>query len=206
MKLANVFLVVHILLLIVLLSTFANAWVSPNHFSKLNLLSLGFPYLFALHLFFTLIWFFIRKKVAFAFLLSMLMFYNPVRRWVNFSPNTTAQKNQKEIKVLTYNVKYGSSGWPTVKKYITDQDADLILVQERDTSKALRDDLVKYPSVILKTKHRIICQEELLNDGSKGNSFYADVNIDGKIIRVINVYLEPFRLNKNMLGMNDEHY
>ncbi|UFH30470.1 endonuclease/exonuclease/phosphatase family protein [Chryseobacterium sp. C-71] len=205
MKRVHVFLVFHILLIALLLGTFANAWIAPNYFSKLNLLSLAFPYLIVLHLLLTIIWFFKQKKIAIVFLLSTFIFYNPVRRWVNFTPQQTAQSHQKDIKVLTFNVKYGSSGWPTVKKYITDQNADIILVQEKDTSTALRKDLVKYPSVILKTKHKILRQGDLINDDSKGNSFYADIDIDGKIIRVINVYLEPFRLNKNMLGMQDEN-
>lgn len=205
MKRGHVFLVFHSILFILLLSTFANAWISPQYFSKLNLLSLGFPYLIILHLIFTLIWIFKRKKIAIAFLLLTFVFYNPVRRWVNFTPQQISQSKKNEIKVLTYNVKYGSAGWPTVKKYITDQNADIILVQEKDTSTALRKDLVKYPSVILKTRHKILRQRDLLNDQSKGNSFYADVEINGKIIRVVNVYLEPFRLNKNMLGMKDEN-
>ncbi|CAD7806334.1 hypothetical protein CHRY9390_01496 [Chryseobacterium aquaeductus] len=205
MKRAHIFLVFHLLLFLVLLSTFANAWVSPHYFSKLNLLSLAFPYLFLLHLLFTLIWFFKRKKIAAVFFLVTFIFYNPVRRWVNFSPQKTAQSHQKDIKVLTYNVKYGSAGWYTMRKYIRDQNADIILVQEKDTSRALRNDLVKYPSVILKTKHKIVRQQNLFNDGSKGNSFYADVDINGKIIRVINVYLEPFKLNKSMLGMHDKY-
>lgn len=204
MKRGHVFLLIHILLIVVLLSTFANAWVAPNYFSKLNLLSLGFPYLILIHLLFTLIWFFRKKKIAFIFVAITFIFYNPVRRWVNFSPQQHIESGQKDIKVLTFNVKYGSSGWPTVKKYITDQNADIILVQEKDTITAFRKDLVKYPSVILKTKHKILRQEDLLKDDSKGNSFYADVEINGKIIRVINVYLEPFRLNKNMLGMEED--
>ncbi|RZJ48352.1 MAG: metal-dependent hydrolase [Chryseobacterium sp.] len=205
MKRGHVFLVFHSILFILLLSTFANAWISPQYFSKLNLISLGFPYLIILHLIFTLIWIFKRKKIAIAFLLLTFVFYNPVRRWVNFTPQQISQSKKNEIKVLTYNVKYGSAGWPTVKKYITDQNADIILVQEKDTSTALRKDLVKYPSVILKTRHKILRQRDLFNDQSKGNSFYADVEINGKIIRVVNVYLEPFRLNKNMLGMKDEN-
>jgi hypothetical protein len=64
--------------------------------------------------------------------------------------------------VLTFNVKYGDFGWDKVKNYIKDQNADIILVQEKDTNRALRQDLVKYPSVILKTKHKIVRQEELL--------------------------------------------
>ena len=205
MKRAHVFLVFQCLLIVLLLSTFANAWISPNYFSELNLLSLAFPYLLTLHLIFTLIWFIKNKKIATIFLLSTFIFWNPVRRWVNFTPQQVAHSKKNEIKVLTFNVKYGSSGWSTVKKYITDQNADIILVQERDTITAFRKDLVKYPSVILKTRHKILRQHDLINDKSKGNSFYADVDINGKIIRVINVYLEPFRLNKNMLGIEDKN-
>lgn len=205
MKRASIFLTFHLFLIALLLSTFANAWISPNFFSSLNLLSLVFPYLFLLHLVFTFIWFFKHKKIAAAFLLSTLIFFNPVRRWVNFTPKQTPQNSENTIKVLTFNVKYGSSGWPTVKKYITDQNADIILVQEKDTVSALRKDLIKYPSVILKTRHKILHQADLINDDSKGNSFYADVDVNGKIIRIVNVYLEPFKLNKNMLGMKDEY-
>lgn len=206
MKMAKVLLRIHIFVLFLLISTFANAWIAPHHFSKLNLLSLCFPYLLFIHLIFTVIWILKKDKIAVVFVLSTFLFYNPIRRWVNFSPQkNTAGNTKNDIKVLTYNVKYGSAGWPKVKKYITDQDADIIFVQEKDTNRAVRKDLVKYPSVIIKTKHKILHQEDLINDDYKGNSFYADIDINGKIIRVINVYLEPFRLNKNMLGMQDEH-
>ena len=199
-------LFIHLGVLILLLSTFANAWIPPNYFSKLNLLSLVFPYLIFAHLLLTIVWVIKKKKIALVFFLSTFIFYNPVRRWVNFSPqNKDIDTAKTDLKVLTFNVKYGSSGWNKVKKYITDQNADIILVQEKDTNRAVRSDLIKYPSVILKTKHKILRQGDLINDDSKGNSFYADIDINGKIVRVINVYLEPFRLNKNMLGMEDKH-
>lgn len=205
MKRAPIFLIFHLGVLLLLISTFANAWIAPNYFSKLNLLSLGFPYLIFTHLLLTLIWVLKKKKIAIFFVLSTFIFYNPVRRWINFSPKDKSIEAAKtDIKVITYNVKYGASGWNNVKKYITDQNADIILVQEKDTNRAVRQDLVKYPSVILKTKHKILRQQDLIDDQSKGNSFYADVDINGKIVRIINVYLEPFRLNKNMLGMEGE--
>lgn len=137
------------------------------------------------------------------FALGTLVFLNPIRRWINFSTKTDNVKSIRDIKVLTFNVKYGDFGWEKVKKYIRDQNADIILVQEKDTNTALQKDMVKYPTVILKTKHRIVRQEELITDKSRGNSFYADVDINGKIIRVVNVYLEPFRLNKGMFNFAD---
>ncbi|GAB0155892.1 endonuclease/exonuclease/phosphatase family protein [Chryseobacterium sp. Alg-005] len=201
MKPNQILLFFHISVIVLLLCTLGNAWIPPNLVGNLNLLSLGFPYLMVLHLIFTLIWIFKMKKIAFLFAASMLLFYNPVRRWVNFSPKSENLKSIRDIKVLTFNVKYGSFGWDKVKKYIQDQDADIILVQEKDTNRDLKQDMVKYPTVILKTKHRIVRQAELIEDKSRGNSFYADVDIRGKIVRVVNVYLEPFRLHKSMFEL-----
>lgn len=204
------FLIVHGILILLLLGTLANAWVSPEIFSKLNILSLAFPYLLILHFVFLGIWLFINRKVGFIFLLCTVIFYNPMRRWINISPSKSISKNQKsDIKVVTFNVKYGDAGWNKVKNYLLKQEADLIFVQEKDTNRVLREGLVKYPCVILKTKHNILRQGNLLEDDENdntGNSFFADVEINGRIIRVINVYLEPFRLNKNVLGMKDEYF
>lgn len=199
MKLSQLLLFIHIVVAVLLLCTLGNAWIPPNFLDALNLLSLGFPYLIIVYVLLTFVWVIKRKKVAIAFALGAIIFYNPVRRWVNFSPKTENLKSIRDIKVLTFNVKYGDFGWDKVKKYITDQNADIILVQEKDTNRAIRKDMIKYPSVILKTKHTILRQESLIEDKARGNSFYADIDINGKIIRVVNVYLEPFRLHKSML-------
>lgn len=203
MKPNQILLFSHILVAILLLCTLGNAWIAPNLLGNLNLLSLAFPYLIIVHVLFTIIWFLKRRKLPYYLPWELLFFFNPIRRWINFSPKTDNVKSIRDIKVLTFNVKYGDFGWDKVKKYITDQNADIILVQEKDTNRALRKDMVKYPTVILKTKHRIVRQEELITDKSRGNSFYADVDINGKIIRVVNVYLEPFRLNKAMFNLAD---
>ncbi|MBQ0152372.1 MAG: endonuclease/exonuclease/phosphatase family protein [Chryseobacterium sp.] len=207
MKRARIFLVIHCCIFILLLSTIANAWIPPYLLGILNLLSLSFPYLLILHLIFISIWFFKKRKIALIFLVATSIFYNPIRRWINYSPlQNLIVSNDDSIKVISYNVKYGSTGWENLRKYILDQDADIILVQERDNKTDLKTDMVKYPTVVLKTKHKIIRQADLFNDASKGNSFYADVDINGKIIRIVNVYLEPFRLHKNMIGLKDEYY
>ncbi|WP_160139027.1 endonuclease/exonuclease/phosphatase family protein [Chryseobacterium sp. c4a] len=203
MKSNQILLFIHIAVAVLLLCTLGNAWVPPNLLGNLNLLSLGFPYLISVHIILTLVWMIKKNKIAIAFALGTLLFYNPIRRWVNFSPQTDKVKTIRDIKVLTFNVKYGDYGWDKVKNYIKEQDPDIILVQEKDTNRALRQDLVKYPSVILKTKHKIVRQAEIIEDKSRGNSFYADVDINGKIIRIVNVYLEPFRLQKTMFTKLD---
>ncbi|SMO56392.1 Metal-dependent hydrolase, endonuclease/exonuclease/phosphatase family [Chryseobacterium rhizoplanae] len=203
MKSNQILLFIHIVIAVLLLSTLGNAWIPPNLLGYLNLLSLGFPYLMLAHVILTLIWIFKKQKIAIAFALGTLIFYNPIRRWINFSPKTENVKTIRDIKVLTFNVKYGEYGWDKVKNYIKEQDADIILVQEKDTNRAIKRDLIKYPSVILKTKHKIVRQAELIDEKARGNSFYADIDINGKVIRIINVYLEPFRLNKSMFTKLD---
>ncbi|CAD0222409.1 endonuclease/exonuclease/phosphatase family protein [Chryseobacterium sp. D764] len=203
MKSNQILLFIHIVIAVLLLSTLGNAWIPPNLLGYLNLLSLGFPYLILAHLILTLIWIFKKQKIAIAFALGTLIFYNPIRRWVNFSPKTENGKTIRDIKVLTFNVKYGEYGWDKVKNYIKEQDADIILVQEKDTNRAIKRDLIKYPSVILKTKHKIVRQAELIDEKARGNSFYADIDINGKVVRIINVYLEPFRLHKSMFTKLD---
>lgn len=202
MKPSQILLFSHIAVIVLLLCTLGNAWVPPNILGSLNLLPLVFPYLVLVHIVLTIVWIIKKKKIAIVFLLSTFIFYNPIRRWINFSPKTENTKSMRDVKILTFNVKYGEFGWDKVKKYINDQDADIVLIQEKDTNRAVRKDMVKYPTVILKTKHRVIRQAELIEDKSRGNSFYADVEINGKIIRIVNVYLEPFRLNKSMFNFD----
>lgn len=203
MKSNQILLFIHIVVAVLLLCTLGNAWIPPNILGNLNLLSLGFPYLILAHIILTLIWIFKKEKIAIAFALGTLIFYNPIRRWINFSPKTENLKTIRDIKVLTFNVKYGEYGWDKVKDYIKAQDADIILVQEKDTNRVIKRDLIKYPSVILKTKHKIVRQAELIDEKARGNSFYADIDINGKVVRIINVYLEPFRLNKSMFTKLD---
>ena len=204
MKRAHIFLFIHLFIFILLVCTLLNAYISLQVFPYFNILSIVFPYLLCIHIIFTLIFIFKKKKNAWLAIVSLLLFYTPTKRWVRISFTENQPQNGKlKIKVLSYNVKYGSKGWPKIRDYIRSQNADFIFVQEKDTNHAVRQDLVKYPSVILKTKHKILRQQDLMNDYCSGNSFYADVLMHGKIIRIVNVYLEPFRLNKSMLKVKD---
>ncbi|KQR95152.1 metal-dependent hydrolase [Chryseobacterium sp. Leaf180] len=204
MRRAHIFLFIHFSIFVLLVCTLLNAYISLQSFPYFNFLSIVFPYLLCIHIILTLILILKKRKIAWLAIVSAILFYMPAKRWVRLSfAENQPQKNKLQIKVLSYNVKYGSKGWPKIRDYIRSQDADFIFVQEKDTNHEVRRDLVKYPSVILKTKHKILRQQELMNDYCNGNSFYADVQIHGKIIRIVNVYLEPFRLNKSMLKVKD---
>lgn len=193
-----VFLIIHIAVIALLCGTLLNAYVPPKIFGYLNLLSLGFPVLMILHFFLTLFWIFTWKKRAIIFLLISLLFFNPVRRWINYSQNSGKTGS---IKVVTFNSKNGQYATDetgnSVLNFIRAQDADIALLQENILPQ--KEGYIQQDIITLKTKHKILKQENLITDGSNAYSFYTDIDVNGKIIRVVNVYLQPFQLAKSMV-------
>ena len=57
--------------------------------------------------------------------------------------------------------------------------------------------------VALNSKTEIIKTEKIATTGN-GNAFYADIKFEGKIIRVINVYLNPFFFDKKMVKPSED--
>lgn len=203
--------VVHIGVFFLLAAMLLNAYVPPKTFPWFNLLSLGFPVLIILYVILTLFWIFSWKKRAFVFLFLGLMFFKPVIRWVNYSP----QKNEtSDLKVLTMNAKGGFYGVDHINNYISSQNADIVMLQEYGGEmkyhfNGLQAGPQSYVTMIF-SRHKIIEQKQLIDSDHIFNNAYAtqtDIEIRGKIYRIINVYLQPFKFKKNMVklvGNSDE--
>ncbi len=195
-----VFLIIHIVIVALLCGTLLNAFVPPKVFGYINLLSLAFPVLMILHFFLTLFWIFTWKKRAIVFLIISLIFFNPVRRWINYSPNSGKTGSLKVVSFNSKNGEYASDDTESsVKDYIHNQNADIVLLQENKFESENEEGYIQKDIIGLKTKHKILKQEKLITNGSNAYSFYADIDVNGKIIRVINVYLQPFQLEKSMV-------
>lgn len=135
-----------------------------------------------------------------------LFFLNPVKRWVNFSPE---KKESSNLKMITFNVKGGKFGTENIREFINAQNADIVLLQEDGEADYKFNHLTKHPaSSIISTysKHRIIAQKELFkglyNDEFNAYSDQTDIEIRGKTYRVINTYLQPFKFEKSMVKLN----
>lgn len=194
-----VLLIFHLGVVALLLGTLLNDYVPPRLFGYLNLLSLGFPVLMIVHFLLTLFWIFAWKKRAILFILVSLVFLNPVRRWINYHPNT---EKEGTLKIITFNSKNGrlakKNNGSSVSEFLEKHDADVALLQE-NFQKGKSEGYLQYPVVALKTKHQILKHKDLIENGTNGHSFYADIDVNGKTIRVVNVYLEPFELEKSMV-------
>lgn len=185
----------HLIIIILLSATVVNDYVSPSVFPYLNLLSLAFPVLMILNLMLCLLWVISWKKRAVFFIVITLMMFTPIIRWINYNAKVAEEPN---LKIVTMNMHFGSYGKQKVIDFLKKTNADIILGQE--PIKNL--DIGGYPYKIdefailsLNSKTEIIKKEKLATF-SNGNAFYADIKFNGQIIRVVNIYLNPFFFNK----------
>lgn len=199
-----ILLILHVGILFLLLSTLLNAYVPPKIFPWFNLLSLGFPFLMISYVLLIFFWIFSWKKRAFVFMLLGLFFLNPVKRWINYSSDS---KGTADLKIVSFNTRGGLMGRETIGKYLESQNADVILLQEdRGTGYEFKGYEKANPKAILTvfTKHKVI-ETKLIDPASEEVQSYGtqtDIEIRGKIYRFINVYLHPFKFEKQMVKLN----
>lgn len=188
----------HLVIIILLLATLLNEYIAPSTFRYLNLLSLASPVLMIINIFLCVFWILTLKKRSLLFIGLTFLLFTPIRRWINYTQQSTEAPN---LKVLTMNTKSAHLGKKVLYDYLENAEADIIIAQEY--GRELRvpgypHRLEDYQIVALNSKTEIIKHEKLATF-SNGNAFYADVRFNGKIVRVINVYLNPFSFDKQMI-------
>lgn len=195
-----VFSFIHVVLLLLLAGTLLNNYIAPKTFWGFNFLSLGFPFFLILYIIILLFWVINFRKRAIFFLAFLVLLLTPIRRWVNYS---TLKNSKSDFKVLTYNTK-GIK--PELKNVLQSSQADVLMLQENGYDANSKLNLteypysaLKYPIISLYSKHPILQEGEILDETSNGHAQYADIDINGKRVRFVNVYLEPFYLTKSMV-------
>lgn len=195
--------IIHLGIFILLLGVLMNSFVPPQVFPWFNLLSLGFPILISAYILLTFFWIVSWKKRAFVFLVLGLLFFKPVIRWVNFSSKKDEEAN---LKIVSLNTKGGKLGVENIEKYINQQNADLVLLQEDGDLNYQFEGLErqkKVPVVSLYSKFKIIDHKDLqLYQNFNAFAERIDIEIKGKTYRFINIYLQPFKFEKNMVKLN----
>ena len=194
----------HLVIIVLLLGTLLNDYIPPRVFPWVNMLSLSFPVLMILNVLFCIFWLVLWKKRVFLFLLLSSFLVNPTRRWLNYSDTAHEKAN---LKIVSVNIKGGTLfGYQKVYDYLKTTDADIILAQEYASEFKVpgyehRTDA--YEIVALNSKIKILEQGKIATVGN-GNSFFADVEVNGKKIRLINVYLSPFSFDKGKVKPSED--
>lgn len=199
--------IIHIIILLFLGGILMNAYVPPKIFPYFNFLSLGFPILMITNVLLCIFWVFSFKKRAIFFLLISVLFLTPVRRWINYSAPTSEKST---FKMVTFNNKVNDFGKENVENYIESFHPDVVMLQEGGYKKLGNPELSDLenvfhcPIVSFYTKCKIVKKEQIVIGGN-GDAMMVDVEINGKIIRFINVYLEPFQLHKSMVKPTENY-
>ena len=195
------FLIIHLIVLGLLLGTTLNAYIPPSIISILNLLSLTFPILLSIHLLLTLFWILSWKKRAFVFILATGLLYNPISRWFNWNQS----KGESDLKIVTLNVKGSTFGPETINAYLKNVDADITFIQEDAAQLIFPEEAKRHSLLGISSKYQISNVTPIeLPDNGVAKAMYADVDVQGKIIRVINVYLESFQIDKKMVRPTED--
>lgn len=201
MKLIRTLLfLVHIVIVLLLAATMLNAYISPKSFPYFNFLSLGFPILMISNVLLIVFWVVSFKKRAVFFIIATAFFLTPIRRWVNYSP----QKDKNNaFKVISFNIKGGTLGKEEIENWVNSENPDVVFIQEigyvenRPYFKNLTG--ADNPQVVnIFTRHKVINRGSL-DFTNNAEGVFNDIQINGKIIRFLNVYLEPFQLHKDMV-------
>ena len=193
----------HLGILILLLATPLNSLISPQRFPFLNLLSLTFAPLMIVNLVAILFWIILWKKRALFFIACSLLLFNPTKRWINW---TSKSEEVPNLKIVSFNIKGGQMGRDKIYDYLENSGADIILGQEyggefnipnykhRTNEEAL---------VATNSKYEILKIQNIKTNGI-GSAIYTDIKINDKIIRIFNIYLNPFSFDKQKLKPSEE--
>ncbi|PTT34805.1 AP endonuclease [Chryseobacterium sp. HMWF028] len=133
-----------------------------------------------------------------------LAFINPIKRWVNYS---SPKNGDSEIKVVSFNTRSGGGGNEEIRTYLKSQNADVIFLQE-DSGKSYEFDGYQKTNptggFAILTRHKIISQNVIdpQDENVRIPGLQADIEINGRVYRFIDVYLHPFRFDKDMVRLN----
>jgi endonuclease/exonuclease/phosphatase (EEP) superfamily protein YafD len=197
------FAIIHIAIIVLLCGTLLNDYVSPKTFPGFNLLSLAFPVLMILNVLLIIFWIVLWKKRAIFFILASFLFLNPIKRWINYSPESAEKSN---LKVVSMNIKGGTMGREKVYEYLKNSGADIVFAQEYGDEfnvPGYAHHTNQHEIVALNSKQEIVSQGELASD-SVGNAFFADIKTENKIIRIVNVYMNPFSFDKQKVKPGED--
>ncbi|TDM00568.1 MAG: hypothetical protein C4K58_05050 [Flavobacteriaceae bacterium] len=192
----------HFWLVVLCYLPYLNTQISGAQLPILGGFTLFLPLLLALHLASLLLWFVSKKyKTFLVFLVLSIGLYKPFTSFVHF--NLWQKKSaQNPYKILSLNTRYFREGMEPFKLKIQRESPDFILLQEvkkeqaKDLAQNLDYQIAQFPYVCILSKYKIEKSAEIFDQTSNGHACYAEVNLDGQRLKIINTYLEPFYLDQ----------
>lgn len=222
--LKTLFLGLNLVSLCFLFAFFLTWYISPAKFVYWAYLGLAAPFIITANLFFLILWLIVKSwKLVLINIFSILLCFNPILTYspLNIISHT---ETEGSFKILSYNVRGFNwkldEAWSKnpIITYVKSTDADIVCFQEYlastndkfASSKNLQKALEKYPfyhvtalrstlggyeyGLACFSKYPIIEVEQIPIVSSDNGSVLYKINVNGKIVSVINNHLESNRL------------
>ncbi len=173
--LTKIMVVVNFFIIVLLLLSYLSLYVSPEKFWPLAFAGLAYPVFLVLNLFFVLFWLVFLKKYFLLSLITILLGYNQIKTFINFSGPESKLDFGNSIKVMSYNVRLfdlynwrnpsGKATRTAIFDLINTESADILCLQEYYSGAGKNADFAD--TICQKTgyKYRNI---ELINKANKG--------------------------------------
>ncbi|MDR2498571.1 MAG: endonuclease/exonuclease/phosphatase family protein [Tannerellaceae bacterium] len=209
----------NVLAALTLIAASISDMISPEHFIGFAYLGLAYPFICVLNVGFLLYWVFAKRWFVFISLFAFLVSWQPTKNYFPLHPSV-AIPDSNVIKVLTYNVMgfayadHSESSPNRIVRYIAESDADIVCMQEyfvsRSSNKLTAQKLnaalsmYAYRSVVrlkgfdwglaLYSKYPILQSRRIPYPSRDNGSSIHQIDVNGKIVTVINNHLESFKL------------
>ena len=193
---------INMIVLAIAYSIYLNKFFSPSEIPYFNFVSIGYPIVFVFVLLFLVYWILVSwKHFVIIFFLSLgtllpLYLSYPL---INIYRQSKVEKN---LSVMTFNP-HGFKADGT-EELVKNNLADIILFQEgrKGSHKPLDGYYAEYYGVLsIYSKYPIIQTNRITekDDETSGVAAYADIDLGFDTIRVVNIYMEPMYITKDLV-------
>ncbi|MBS7321689.1 MAG: endonuclease, partial [Myroides sp.] len=203
----------NIVLVLLTLAGYLLPSMAPKLFPFLSVLTLILPTLLILNLFFVGYWAVQLKRQAFLSIVVFLIGFTFFTKFYKFS-SKNEEVIDSDFTVLSYNVRLfnlfdwipGENVADNIKKFIEEQNPDIICFQEYSKSADYELDDYKFRHIIMHgnkiktgqaifSKYRIIDEGEIALPSSDNNVVYADIVKGEDTIRVYSIHLQSVNIS-----------
>lgn len=226
-------LILNVIVVLALFVAYLSVYIPPDKYWIPAFFGMAYPFIMVANFLFLIFWILFKPGYALLPILSILIGWGFLSRYIQFSAEKT---EDAAIKVVSYNVQFFTGdgiekqrdNTEKIINFLEEQNADIICLQETRLRKNSIFNLPKtvknlesinhyqyarssttYGSVTM-TRYPIVKMGEIRFEESNNMTIYTDVIIQNDTVRIFNVHLQSYQIDPNKfsiidsLGINQE--
>lgn len=211
----------NILLAILTFAGYALPFLAPKLFPILSVLTLGLPFLLMLNILFFFYWLLQVKKQLFLSALVLLIGISFVSKWYKFSSENLLEE-ETDFTVMSYNVRlFNKYKWldndsvmPNIKKFVEDENPDILCIQEFSNIGEKEFKNFKYSHIeyikgntfgnAIYSEFPIINKGVIRFENSNNNVIFADIVKGKDTLRIYSMHLQSINITNDIAQIENE--